>query len=226
MRKTFDPIKCLNIVLAISLAVFILTLSIAVPILVRPFYYMQIDQLAIPAVSGVSKEDCKKAYDEMLDYCIGLSDRFSTGNLKWSTEGKSHFDDCRELFALDFNLLLYSGTFIVLMIVLHIIDKFKMEAIGKHLPGFWAGSILLGAVIVIAFFAASNFELAFTIFHVLFFPGKENWLFDPKTDEIINILPEQFFANCGILIGVLILVLSMALIVFSLKKEKEIYYDK
>lgn len=173
MRKTFDPIKCLNIVLAISLAVFILTLSIAVPILVRPFYYMQIDQLAIPAVSGVSKGDCKKAYDEMLDYCIGLSDRFSTGNLKWSMEGKSHFDDCRELFALDFNLLLYSGTFIVLMIVLHIIDKFNMEAIGKHLPGFWAGSILLGAIIVIAFLqqVILSLRLLFSTFY--FFQAKK-----------------------------------------------------
>lgn len=43
--------------------------------------------------------------------------------------------------------------------------------------------------------AALDFDRAFVVFHALFFPGKDNWLFDPETDQIITILPQVFFRN-------------------------------
>ena len=37
----------------------------------------------------------------------------------------------------------------------------------------------IGAVLlVIGAAAATNFDRAFTVFHSLFFPGKDNWIFD------------------------------------------------
>ena len=48
--------------------------------------------------------------------------------------------------------------------------------------------------------AALDFDRAFTVFHTIFFPGKDNWLFDPMTDPVILILPEAFFRSCAILI--------------------------
>ena len=77
---------------------------------------------------------------------------------------------------------------------------------------------------VIAILAASDFDAAFVIFHKIFFPGKENWLFDYNTDEIIRVLPQVFFRNCAIAIVALILLGCTALIVYDFlryrKKEK------
>lgn len=58
----------------------------------------------------------------------------------------------------------------------------------------------------------ADFSRAFTVFHAVFFPGKDNWLFNPATDEIILIMPERFFLNCALLIGAVLLSACGALI--------------
>ena len=72
------------IVMIIAVALAILTGSIAVPIIIRPFYYAQIDPLELERSSGLSREEIIEAYDEVLDYCIGASDEFSAGVLPFS----------------------------------------------------------------------------------------------------------------------------------------------
>lgn len=67
------------IVMSIAVALAILTGSIAAPIIIRPFYYAQIDPLELERSSGLSREEIIEAYDEVLDYCIGASDEFSAG---------------------------------------------------------------------------------------------------------------------------------------------------
>ena len=74
--------------------------------------------------------------------------------------------------------------------------------------------LLVGAL------AALDFNRAFVAFHVLFFPGKDNWLFDPRTDQIINILPQEFFRNCAILILVLLITGCAVLILWDLRRGR------
>lgn len=51
------------------------------------------------------------------------------------------------------------------------------------------------------------------MFHSIFFPGKDNWLFDPVTDPVILILPEAFFRNCAIAIVTVLLTVCIMLVV-------------
>lgn len=51
-----------------------------------------------------------------------------------------------------------------------------------------------------ALWAVIDFTGLFTAFHHMFFPGKTNWVFDWRTDEIILILPEIFWAKTGALV--------------------------
>ena len=69
-----------------------------------------------------------------------------------------------------------------------------------------------GAFLIVGGLAALDFDRAFTVFHTIFFPGKTNWLFDPDTDQIINILPETFFMDCAILILAVLVIGCAALI--------------
>jgi integral membrane protein (TIGR01906 family) len=68
--------------------------------------------------------------------------------------------------------------------------------------------------------AAIDFEKAFEVFHKLFFPGKENWLFDPRVDEIINVMPFEFFRNCAILILSSVVIISVTFIIMGIKAKK------
>ena len=50
------------------------------------------------------------------------------------------------------------------------------------------------------------------VFHALFFPGKENWLFNWWEDPVILILPQEFFRNCAVLVLTLLLTWCAVLI--------------
>ena len=66
--------KLLSAAVALVTAVFLLSAAIAAPILIRPFYYAQIGTLRIEEDTGLTPEQIRLAYDEMLDYCVGRSD--------------------------------------------------------------------------------------------------------------------------------------------------------
>lgn len=87
-------------------------------------------------------------------------------------------------------------------------------------PAFWAGAGLGGAFLLVGGLAALDFDRAFVVFHALFFPGKDNWLFDPQVDQIINILPQEFFRSCAILILALLALGCAALILWDILRRK------
>ena len=60
--------KLWSIFLAFSGVIFILAFSIALPIWLRFFYYLQIDALDIENYSGFTREQIITAYNEVLDY--------------------------------------------------------------------------------------------------------------------------------------------------------------
>lgn len=212
--------KLLTVVLAILIAVVLLTAAISAPILCRPFYYAHIDPLALCEETGLSREEIKTAFDEMMDFCVGNAD-FSTGVLRWSESGKSHFSDVRELFLLDLRALAIS---ILLLAIVLVVSRLTGRRPGRLLgrgSSFWAGTGLAAVFVVVGGLAALDFDRAFVIFHSLFFPGKDNWLFDPAEDQIISILPQTFFMNCAILILAILLLGCAVLIAWDLLPHRK-----
>ncbi len=212
--------KLLTVLIAILTAVLLLTAAIAVPILFRPFYYAHIEPLQLCEQTGLTRGEIKTAFDEMMDFCLG-GNEFSTGVLQWSEEGRNHFADVRTLFLLDLRALVVS---LVLLAILLIASRLTGRRPGKLLgrgATFWAGTGLAATFIIIGALAATDFDRAFTLFHTLFFPGKDNWLFDPVKDQIINILPQTFFMNCAILILVILLVGCLALILWDILPRRK-----
>lgn len=195
--------KLFSLALAILIALVILSGAISLPILCRPFFYLHIDPYHLTDAVGLTAEEIKIAYNEMMDFCIGLSDSFSAGVLPFSPEGASHFADVRKLFILDLSVL---AAALLLLIPLLVWGRKKALRLGGHTPGFWSSVGLGVSFLVIGGLAALDFDRAFVIFHQLFFPGKDNWIFDYRTDPIISMLPEEFFRNCAIVILLAILI--------------------
>lgn len=63
--------KLLSVFTAFAMALTILTGSIALPLVARPFYRAQIEPLGIPARSGLTAEQIGAAFDDVMDYCLG-----------------------------------------------------------------------------------------------------------------------------------------------------------
>lgn len=209
--------RLLTVLLAAATAVVLLTGSIAVPILFRPFYYAHIGPFELCESTGLTKAEIKTAFDEMMDYCLG-GDTFSTGVLRWSESGKSHFDDVRKLFLLDLWALGIGAVVLAVLFLAIRVTGWRPRRILGRGPCFWAGAGLGGVFLVIGGLAALDFDRAFVIFHSLFFPGKDNWIFDPDADQIITILPQEFFLHCALLILAILIAGCVALIIFDLRK--------
>lgn len=211
--------KPASAVLTLALAVLVLSFSISVPILFRPFYYIQIRTLQLPQQTGWSEEVIRQAYDDVLDFCV-LGKPFATGELLWSESGRSHFADVRVLFLADFAALALSACVSGVLLILGRLGRVRFcRTLGRG-PFFWAGILPAAFTLAVAGLASLNFNAAFTIFHAIFFPGKDNWLFDPTTDQIILVMPETFFRNCAILIGVVMLLCCVGLIVADLTRTR------
>ena len=208
--------KLLTVLLALTTAVALLTGSIAVPILYRPFYYLQIGPLELEERTGLSKEEIRTAFDEVLDYCTGRTEEFSTGVLAWSESGRDHFTDVRGLFLLDLQVLVESVLLLIILLLVGRLTKRRSAKLLGRGPAFWAGAGLGAVFLLIGGLAALDFNRAFTVFHTIFFPGKDNWIFDPATDQIITILPQAFFRNCAILILAVLVAGCAALILWDL----------
>ncbi len=84
---------------------------------------------------------------------------------------------------------------------------------------------LAGFLILMAIFAMlciSDFTKYFTIFHEIFFDN-DLWILDPRTDLLIRMLPEGFFADMVVRIGSIFagfLVVFLSGSVYFLKKTK------
>ena len=74
--------------------------------------------------------------------------------------------------------------------------------------------------VIVGGLAALDFDRAFAVFHTIFFPGKDNWLFDPMTDPVILILPEEYFRSCALLILAGLLLACGVLIAADLRRRR------
>ena len=213
--------KLVSVAVVILTALLIVSVGITLPILFRPFYYMQIDALELPESTGLTFSDIKVAYDEMMDFCIGLRPDFSAGILRFSEEGASHFADVRTLFFIDFAII---GICTVSLAVIVIILKKKKLSLykfhGRSAP-FWSVVSIGSFSALIGIACAINFKETFIFFHKIFFIGKTNWSFKPYKDPIIYLLPNQFFSNCAIFIFAFILLCSITILINEFLPKKD-----
>ena len=75
--------------------------------------------------------------------------------------------------------------------------------------------LFLGAVITM------NFSECFVIFHEIFFDN-DLWIFDSRTDFMIRMLPEGFFYDMVIRIGVIFIISLVLLFVGSVFLKKKV----
>ena len=189
--------KFLTVILALALALFWLTAAIALPILLRPFYYSQARALELDKATGFDYDTIFEAYDDVMDYLV-YGDEFGTGKLGWSEEGKAHFADCKGLFRLDFVVLGLSSVFIIF--ALPLLRRKEETRAGTGKAAFYAASTVTLLLITLGIWAAADFGAFFTFFHKTLFPGKTNWIFNIITDPIVLILPYEFWMRAGALV--------------------------
>lgn len=212
--KAGRAVNCIvTTIFVIALFVFLISFAISLPILNRWFYYIQINTLGLEEASGHTYAEIKAAYDEILDYLLLPGREFGEGVFPYSEEGAAHFMDCKPLFVLDVALAGGTAGVLIIILVLHFTKVIKLGSAKGHSAAFYTAIAAVAVPVILGCLIAIDFDRAFEIFHAILFPGKDNWLFNPHTDPIINVMPTTFFMNCAIFIGVGLVVFAGAIII-------------
>lgn len=181
----------------LCLFLFLISLAITVTINFRWLYYFDIQQLNILDYTDISKEELIKNYGLLLDFLNNpLNTTLALPDFPMSAAGAGHFYDVKKLFLLNYGVLLV--TLIPSFMLLR--SFWKNDQRWRLLRPLQWGMLL---PIFFGFLMAIGFDRFFVTFHEIFF-NNDDWLFDPVTDPIINVLPETFFMHCFILFFVLI----------------------
>ncbi len=205
--------KAINFLYSIFISISIIILCVNFTLRFKELYYFDIDYLDIESISNLSKEEIILNYDYLIDYNLGYEKEFHMPTIKYSEEGKIHFEEVRDIF-IRLRQLFVVCSFIGIIAIYKNIKEKNINLIKYVSLSLFLLPIILFIPIVF------NFEKSFVIFHKIFFRN-DYWIFDPDLDPVINILPAEFFLHCGIMILLLIFLSSILLYtIYKLSKNR------
>ena len=173
-------------------------------------YVLNVKTLDLPASTGYSYDKIMMNYNLVMSFLSPFSSApFVLDGMNFSKEGAEHFYDCRVIFRWVYLAGIASAVSLV----------FLLRSLSEKARKISAGVVVVFPTVIMAA-VAINFDAAFIIFHKIFFPGKSNWIFDYRVDEIINILPEQFFLSCAIFIVFLWVIAAAIMFFYKPRKAK------
>ena len=190
--------KILNMIISISLAMFIISGSVILGLKCKSIYYNDVSKLNISSMSGLSEDEIKLNYDYLIDYNLNdFVGEFKLPTIKFSNEGKIHFEEVRNIF--QFIKKLFYISFVISLV--GIIFNIK----NRNIKFLKYSSIIVTSIPVMI-----NFNYFFIKFHQVVF-SNNYWIFDPDIDPVIEILPQEVFLHIGVFILMIMLSISILL---------------
>ncbi|MCT8976322.1 TIGR01906 family membrane protein [Clostridium sp. CX1] len=203
-----------RLLLTFSLLLFITASSVKIALNFKALYYWDIEHLNIKSYTTLSKEEIRSTYDYLINFInTDKTDEFRIPLLPSSKEAAIHFQEVKSLF-IKLNYILFSSA-IVSAAGIYYMKKYR-----DFSPLKWCSIMIWLSFIVLSGTFYINFDKSFNFFHKVLF-NNDYWLFSPKTDPVINILPQEFFLHCAILILLLIVLWSAFLLIIFRKLNKD-----
>jgi integral membrane protein (TIGR01906 family) len=194
----------LKSLITIFFFLFIFTSSVKITSNFKALYYFDIKHLNIKKYTNLNKEQIETTYNYLVYYINSTKPiEFKIPLLPSSRKAITHFREVKSLFLkLDFILFISS-----------IFTAFGIWFINKYRdfsPLKWCSNLLLSVCLWMFTIFFINFNKTFTTLHQILFDNNY-WLFNPRTDPVISLLPEKYFLHCTIFIVFLILLWSLLL---------------
>ncbi|MDH6365365.1 integral membrane protein (TIGR01906 family) [Enterococcus sp. PF1-24] len=194
----------------------IISLTVAITINFRPLYIFDVDYLDILAYTDLDKGQLLDNFGKLMSFLNNpFEDTLQLADFPMSASGLQHFIDVKKLFLLDYGVLIIT----IIPALLFVKKLVTTKSLWRLIQPFQVGMVL---PLVLGFVMAIGFDRFFTTFHEVLF-GNDDWIFNPATDPIINVLPAEFFMHYFVLFFVLLEAIFLIGIVAGrrqLKKKK------
>ena len=207
--------KLKNTAYGLISSLFIISFAVILGLNFRPLYYMNIPRIQM-LNENYSGSLIKNNYDILIDYLNPFyNGKLVLDRLPMSTFGEFHFYEVKLIFNLVYILMF--TTFLLGLIIFYV--QYKKRDF-KYLKLASIMTFVIPVILGIPFIL--DFNKAFVAFHEIAF-SNDYWLFDPRIDPVINILPEWFFMYAAFLI-LIIMIIFAAIAFFTgkfLKKKSD-----
>ncbi|NLX61674.1 MAG: TIGR01906 family membrane protein [Tissierellia bacterium] len=185
----------------------------------KNFYIKSYKENNVEAVTGKSINELMDITEDLLDY---LSDEADEKILESNFNEREilHMIDVKLLFKYGYMLKYISLTVSIFIVGYFLVNK-KIESLGRIL--FYSPFIWWAAILLLFILSLSDFNKYFTYFHLIFF-NNDLWILNPKTDLLIQMLPQNFFMNIfkNIVLLFLIMLAIIQLLGYILMKKGKV----
>ena len=198
----------------LALITAILSLAIALTIWNIPMYTHFLNKFNLGDKVNLSNEQVQENYIILLKYLhLPWIHELNMPDFPSSELGAFHFYEVKQLFYLEYIVLIVSCT----------ASFFFLKKL--HKGNYWAklkntflflAILPLGIIILITTF----FDKIFLLFHKSFF-NNDAWLFNPASDPIINVLPQEFFMACFLQVFITLEITLIVLFIISWRAYKK-----
>lgn len=211
----------LSIIFSLLLFIVILFTAFEVIVYNLDYYESHYIKRGIPSTIKMNLSELMIVTDNMLEY---LKDNRDNLDMKAIVENevvevfgvreKAHMVDVKNLFVGATFIRNYGLMIDILIIAIFLVMKKKKFLISLFSSIKYVFMTSIGLLLIIGYLLYSNFSKYFTIFHELFFDN-DLWLLDPRTDILINMVPEDFFFETAMYILIIFFVSSIIVIVMG-----------
>lgn len=193
--------KLLSFILIVSISLSLLVLSLEFNTYNKNYYLNSYGKYNVLDTTGKSTEELEIITEGIIEYLKGNGGN-ELLNEHFNEREVLHMEDVVQLFDYARIIKYVSITVSILIIVYFMVNKlYRFLAKALSLGLFLNHAIIMFLIILIS----TNFNKYFTIFHEIFF-SNDLWILNPRTDLMIQMLPEPFFSTIGIRIGLSFLI--------------------
>jgi integral membrane protein (TIGR01906 family) len=182
------------------------------------YYSWHYETHGIEETTKMNDEHFMEVTNKMMDYLMGRRDSL---DMKAEIDGEIQevFGEREKAHMIDVKSLFVSGRIIrnisAIILFVFITTSFFLKPklfFGwiQSLKAFFITSFLLIGFLGALFYF--NFSKYFIIFHKIFF-NNDLWILDPKTDVLINMVPEIFFFQTTMLIVALFVIMVLGVMI-------------
>jgi Protein of unknown function (DUF1461). len=202
-----------------AVAAAIAMLGVTITLFFNPLWIgFEQERAGVPAITGYTPDQVRAVTGAMLaDLFVGPPEFAAVvdGQPVLGAAERSHMLDVRNVFVPMTTVFGIAIAALAVLLATNGRRAWLWRAIAR---GTTALAVVgIGVGIAVAFF----FEAAFLVFHVVFFP-QGNFSFDPRTQRLTQLFPDQFWTETSIAIAIAGVVIAATITVFARRRASRL----
>jgi integral membrane protein (TIGR01906 family) len=172
-------------------------------------YTYAFDEYDAPATTGIARSELVRASAELRDYFNNNAESFYTrvkqgerGVPLFNEREVRHLHDVKQLFGWVFHVQEIAFVYILAYVAGVFIWARERSLRALALHALIGGVLTIAIIVLLGAFAVSGFERTFERFHLIAF-SNDLWRFDPRTDHLVQMFPEEFWFDVTMITGLM-----------------------